>query len=162
MKPNSNTALYVALAAVVIAVIACFLPGAGSESQTPQPGSITNGTNYKYGISVGNTASLGVVPTNFAKILAGSCSLIASTYTIAASSTLGMDCAVTGVVSTDLVFAESATSTAGFGTGWSITGASASSTANFITVTVSNGTGASGVIPASIASSTKYQVYGTQ
>jgi hypothetical protein len=65
-----------------------------------------------------------------------------------------MDCAITGVISTDLVWAQFATSTAVL-QGWTITGSSASTTAGYVTLRVYNGTGGSAVIPASVASTTK-------
>lgn len=85
----------------------------------------------------------------------GTCSLIAPSFTVAASTTVSMDCAITGVVSGDIVFAQFATSTTA-GNGWAIDGASASTTSGFATLRVTNWTGASSVIPASLASSTKY------
>lgn len=156
--------------AIVIALIACV----GTFFASPSPSGPTageNGTRYPHGVSVGYTSSspggvaptdgkltIGVTGTPLADVKAGTCSLIASSYTVAASSTVPMDCAIANVVSTDVPFAQFATSsTATFG-GWSIRGASASTTAGFITISVVNGTGASGVIPASIASSTKYFV----
>lgn len=85
----------------------------------------------------------------------GTCSLIAPSFTVTASSTVAMDCAVTGVVSGDIVFAQFATSSAQF-LGWWIDGASASSTSGYITVRVTNGLGVAAVLPASLASSTQY------
>lgn len=159
MNQNSNVGPYVlALVAVVIAIVACFIP----KVTAPTAGSITTGTNFTHGISIGNTATLGVAPSNLSKVLAGTCSLIAATYTVAASTTAIMDCTVPGVVATDGVFAQFASSTVIGGGGWAIRGASASSTAGFITIDVVNSTGASNVIPASIASTTKFIVIGVQ
>lgn len=89
-------------------------------------------------------------------VITSTCSLIAPSFTVTASSTAVMDCAVTGVVTGDGVFAQFATTSAAFGGGWSIAGASASTTSGFITLLVANGTGATAVIPASVASTTKY------
>lgn len=154
---TSEKKLWVALIAVAIIAIG----GYWYPQVEKLAGSITTGTNFKYGISVGNTASLGVVPTNFSKIFGGTCSLIAPVYTVTASSTVAMDCAITGAVSTDLVDAWFATSTA-TGAGWSVVGSSASSTAGFITLRVVNNTGTNAIIPASIASSTDYWIFATQ
>lgn len=87
----------------------------------------------------------------------GSCSLISTNFTVAASTTVSMDCAVSGVISTDIVFGQFATSTT-LGNGWAIDGASASSTSGYITFRVTNWTGGSALIPASLASTTKYFV----
>lgn len=160
MNQKDSIARWGVLIAIVIAVVAMFLPIL-PDGQSAF-GAITTGTNFKYGISVGNTSSLGVAPTNIAKILGGTCSLIASSFTVAASTTVPMDCAITGVVSTDLVFGQFATSTQIGQGGWAVRGASASSTAGFITLTVVNSTGASNIIPASIASSSKYIIIGAQ
>lgn len=170
MNENSNFgSVALSVIAIVIAVLslgyAVSHVGVSQVAEVqPAAGGITIGTNYKYGISVGNTATLGTVPTNFSKILVNTCSLISNSFTVAATTSTAMDCAVTGVVSTDIVFAEFASSSVAtaFGPGWSVSGAAASSTAGFITLTVYNGTGVSGVIPASMASTTRYQVFGTQ
>lgn len=156
----SNRNLTIGLVvAIVIAIAGLFAPVLPNGQSVYQ--GITTGTNFKYGISVGNTAALGVVPTNFSKILGGTCSLIAGTYTIAASSSIAVDCAVTGAVSGDLVQAWFATSTSN-GAGWLVTQSSASSTAGFITLRIVNNNGVSLLLPASIASSTNYVIWSTQ
>lgn len=145
--------------AIVIAIIGCFLPILPEGGTVA--GAITTGTNFKFGISVGNPTVIGANPTNFKKILGGTCSLIANSFTVGASTTVPMDCAITGVLSTDKVFAQFATSSV-VGNGWEVQASSASSTAGFITLRVSNFSGASNVIPASIASTTQYFLFGTQ
>lgn len=147
----------VGLIAIVIAVFAI-----GLHSGAITFGGVDTGTAFPHGIQIGNPAKIGTNPTNLAKFLAGQCSLIASSYTVAASTTVPMDCAVKGEVNTDVPFAQFATSTQIGQGGWAIRGASASSTSGFITVSVVNSTGASGIIPASIASTTKYIVLGVQ
>lgn len=152
MTPQSNKGLWVALVAVAIIAVGslvCVL-----VQKAPLPGGITNYDEVDTtALRVGGTNS-----TRLGLLSFGTCSLIANTFTVAASSTVPMDCAITGVVSTDGVFAQFATSSQiGLG-GWSIRGASASSTSGFITLSVVNGTGASNVIPASLASTTKYIV----
>lgn len=119
----------------------------------PSFGGITNYNELDADVlRIGGTSG-----TRLAYINTGTCSLIASSFTVAATTTQAMDCAITGVVSTDGVFAQFATSTTATAIGgWQIRGASASTTAGFITMSVVNGTGASAVIPASIASTTKY------
>lgn len=103
------------------------------------------------GLQIGNSGS------GIAQLQEGKCSLIASTFTVTASTSVSMDCSVTGVQSGDVVVGMFATTTpTTAGPGWEITRASASSTNGFITFNVTNGTGASAVIPASLASTTQY------
>lgn len=155
---KANIALGTGLVAIVIAIVSIFsVHSLGGQVA----GSTTPGTRFVHGLTIGNPAVLGTNPTNLSKLLMGTCSLISGAYNIAASSTVAMDCAITGVVSTDGVFAQFATSTNAV-QGWSVAGASASSTAGYITLSVVNGTGAAAIIPASVASSTKYIILGSQ
>jgi len=141
---SSKTAFWLALVAIVIATGGYFYPQALF-------GEI--GTRWPNGVYIGSQASQ--VPLIRA-IDFGTCSLIAPSYTVAASTTVAMDCAATGALATDVnIIAQFATSTA-TGAGWLITGVSASSTADFLTLRVANNTGASAVIPASLASSTPW------
>lgn len=104
--------------------------------------------------------------TKITKFITGSCtSFTANTVgngdgiTQAASTTKNYDCAVTGVVSGDKVFAQFATSTPGTVNGWSIVGAKASTTSGYITLLISNLTGASRVPSGSgVGSSTSYWI----
>lgn len=145
---NKNSlALILAVVAIGIAI------GAVVYKVGPSFGGVTNYDEVDVSALKVNTTN----GTRLGAVMAGTCSLIANSYTVAASSTVQMDCAITGVVSTDGVFAQFASSTPGFG-GWSIRGASASSTAGFATISVVNGTGGSSLMPASIASTTKYIV----
>lgn len=151
---TSQKGLWTALIAVaIIAIGGYFFP------QVQQAfGGITTGSAFPHGISVGLPAT---APTNFATFKGGTCSLIMANFTIAASSSVATDCAVTGVVSTNLVEAWFASSTSN-GAGWIVTQSAASSTAGFITLHIVNNTGASAVIPALIASSTPYFLFQTQ
>lgn len=108
-------------------------------------------TRWGNGLYIGQTGNL-VSGLNWS-----TCSLIASSFTVAASTTVPMDCAVTGALSTDFVMAQFGTTTVPGATtgGWRIVGVSASSTSGYNTLQVRNDTGASAVIPAQIASSTK-------
>lgn len=156
---TSKVTIVGVVVAIVIALLAMGL--ALSASKSAAGVSFGGTTNYDEvdasALKIGGTNG-----TRLGLLSFGICQLIASTYTVAASTTIGMDCAITGVVPTDGVFAQFATSTQiGIG-GWSIRGASASSTAGFITVSVVNGTGASNTIPASLASTTKYIVLRSQ
>lgn len=146
---ESNKTLWAALIAVaIIAVGAYFYPHVASNLL----GGVTNYDEVDTSaLRVGGTNS-----TRLGLLSFGTCSLIAGSYTVAATTTVAMDCAITGIVATDGFFAQFATSSQSLAGGWSVRGASASSTAGFATISVVNGTGASSVIPASIASSTKY------
>lgn len=108
-------------------------------------------------LNITGGVTFGSSGTTFTQFQKGTCSLIAPSFTVAASTTVSMDCAVTGVVSGDIVFADFATSTVG-GNGWAVDGSSASTTSGFITLRVTNWTGASNVIQSSIASSTDYLI----
>lgn len=138
---------------IVLAIVAlAFSVGGYFHVAVPSFGGITNYNQVDTDVlRIGGTNG-----TRLAYLNTGTCSLIANNFTVAATSTVPMDCAVTGVVSGDGVFAQFATSTATQYGGWQIRGASASTTAGFVTISVVNGTGSSGVVPASTASSTKY------
>lgn len=142
---SSKGAFALAVVAVIIAIA-----GFVYHPATPSYGEI--GTRWPNGIYIGSIAS------NASKVSTmgfGTCSLIASSYTLAASTSLPFDCAVPTAVTGDAVDAWFATSTSA-GAGWLVTQSSASTTSGFITIDVVNNTGASAVIPASIASTTKY------
>ncbi|HEY1747831.1 MAG TPA: hypothetical protein VGG11_13850 [Xanthobacteraceae bacterium] len=106
-----------------------------------------NGTNGG-GLTVGSGSPI-------YQVLKGTAALIMSSYTVAATSTVAADIAVSGIQPGDLVFGMFATSTALYG-GWEVVSASASSTPGYATLRIVNDTGASAVIPASVASSTQY------
>lgn len=141
------------LIAIVIAVGGYTYPQLKSTVQN-----IAGVTNYD---EVDATAMKigGANGSRLGPIIAGTCSLISNAFSVTASTTKAMDCAVTGVVSGDIVQAWFPTSTITTG-GWQIVGASASTTSGFVTLSVYNGagTGASAIIPASLASSTEYEV----
>lgn len=145
----TDTKVWVALIAVAIIAAGGYLfPKAAA-------GLFGGVTNYDEvdasALRIGGTNS-----TRLGLLTFGTCNLIASSYTVAATTTVAMDCAITGATPTDGIFGQFATSTQIGSGGWSIRGASASSTAGFATFSVVNGTGASNVIPASIASTTKF------
>lgn len=150
----------VGVVALVVAIIGCYLPISSAVQQNF--GGITNydevdATAIRIGAGCGSGGS-SCAGTRLGGVYAGSCSLIANTFTVTASTTKAMDCAIAGLVSGDGVEIMFATSTAA-GTGWSVVGASASSTSGFATIRVANNTGADAVIPASIASSTVYEAF---
>ncbi len=143
----------VAVIALIIAIIGLFYP---QISQTVQRlGGVTNYDEVDAtAIKIGGTSGSRIGP-----IISSTCSLIATSYSVAATTTVAMDCAVTGVVSGDIVFAQFATTTpAAGGNSWVVAQASASSTSGFITLNVANWTGKTTMMPASVASSTQYLV----
>lgn len=151
---KSQTALWVGLVAVaILALVAIAIPKTitvqtAQDNSQPSFGGVTNYDEV-------DTTALRVGGANSARlgfINAVKGSLVASNFSVAASTTVSMDVAVPGMVSGDIVLAQFATSTVP-GNGWEITGASASTTAGFATLRVSNWTGASNIVPASIASS---------
>lgn len=150
------TSTRVTIVGVVVAIVIALLALGIALSNKTAPGSFGGVTNYDEldatAIKIGGSSGTRVGP-----VIASTCSLISASFTVAASTTVSMDCAVTGVVTGDTVFAQFATSTVA-GNGWAIDGASASSTSGFLTLRVTNWTGASNIIPASIASSTKFMV----
>lgn len=141
---------------VIIAIGGYFFPGAKEVTQTVLSGMPFVETQYfQRGVAIGDRGT--VIP----KLLQGSGAFIYTSSSVTASTTKAFDIAVTGVVSTDRVFVQTATTTAN-GAGWLITGASASSTAGYITVLVANNSGATGNVPRNIASSTPYLVIKAQ
>lgn len=145
----SIIAVGIAILAVLLAGVA--LVGVNNQSATTTLGASTPGTRFPHGVTIGLPTNS---PTNIADVKVVTCSAgIIGNNTVTASSTKAFDCAVTGIISTDIVFFSSA-STTQTSNGFVITGASASSTAGFITLLVSNLTGANNVVPYGIASGT--------
>lgn len=133
--------------------------GYNSADPITTTGLITAGSFSGTGAStITGSLTVGTNGTTLSQIQKGTCSLISNAFTVTASSSLSMDCAITGVVPTDVVFGQFATSTMASGPGWLINGAQASSTAGFITFTVSNLTGGNAVLPMRLASSTQYLI----
>lgn len=143
---------------LILLVALLGLVGGNHQSVDQRAGSVTTGSAFPHGVSIGLAVNS---PTNVAEIHTGTCALIYTNSSIIASSSTAFDCAVTGIVSTDVVFAQTSTTTAA-AAGWAIVGASASSTAGYITFNIVNNTGATGNIPRNIASSTPYLVIKTQ
>lgn len=135
--------------AFLLAVVCLVLLGVSNSGQAGQTaGGIggktsTEGTYIaQNGFGVGTEQSFTQIFSSSGKLQTGStCALIVNT-TIAATSTKNYDCAVTGVTPNDIVLAGTiASSTPAQGSVF-VVGASASSTAGFITFTVVNLTGA--------------------
>lgn len=131
----------------IIAIVGLFTP-AGKAVVTRLGGATNFDEVQATTIKIGGTNGSRIGP-----IIATSCVLTYSNSSVVASTTAAFDCPVTGVVSTDLVFVQTATTTAN-GAGWLITGAAASTTADWVTVRVANNSGATGNIPRNIASGT--------
>lgn len=114
------------------------------------------GTSQQFAVSNAGSLTLGTSGTATAGLNWSRCALIASTYSVTASTTVPMDCALTGASPNDFVMAQFGTTTVPTATvgGWRIVGASASSTAGYDTLQIRNDTGATAIIPAQIASST--------
>lgn len=157
------------LASVVALVIACV------SLYTPHNGKIFGGTtNYdtlaSTGLQVGANCNNGFATcsgTLESGFNFGTCYVQASSITIAASSTATVDCqagttgtqsALTGVSTNDNVSVQFSTTTPTTFQGLTVLGASASSTAGYITMKVYNGTGTTFTWIAS-ASTTQYHVY---
>lgn len=165
-----NSAFIVALVAVVIAIAAFFFPSAGSNIL----GAVGSWTNY-YGVSsaqqrvgsgcddeFGTCTGTTVSGFNF-----GTCYVQSASATISASSTATVDCqastngtqsALTGVTTNDSVSVMFSTTTPTTYEGLQILGASASSTAGYITMKVFNGTGTTFTWTAA-ASTTQYRAW---
>lgn len=128
-------ALYVVIIATLVLATSAFF--AQKNSSEAVGGTSNTNSDLKItppgSLSVGTTSSA----TAFTFIKKGTCNLVGGT--IAATSTGFADCAVTGALAGDLVFATFATSSPGA----TIVGARASSTAGFITVKILNLSGAS-------------------
>lgn len=104
----------------------------------------------------GGTMVIGASGSSITQVLKGIGSIIGN-RSVTASTTAAFDIAVTGAVSGDTCFAMAA-STTQTSIGFNIVGCSASTTANFITLLVSNATGAAAVVPYPIASATQFMV----
>lgn len=136
----------VALVAIVIALVSL---GFVFSHKSPSFSGVTNYDEVDAtAIKIGGTNGSRMGP-----LIASACSFTAD-MTVTATSTVQVDCAVTGVVSGDRVFAQLATSTAQGGSpqkygGWLITDAIASTTAGQVTLTLANNTGADAIPSAS-------------
>lgn len=115
-------------------------------------------------VSLTSTFKLGANGTTESRINSGFCNIQASGTTIAASSTKVVDCgagttggtALTGVTAGDRCFLGQSTTTPATSNGLIIAGASASSTAGFITAVLSNLTGATFTWTAAASTSLPY------
>lgn len=150
----------VAGVALVLAVIALFVSFASHErvalGSTGQPATVVpNAQWFSGGETVGLTGTFNK-NTQF-----GICNLIGGAAGIAASSTANFDCAVKGIVRGDTIFGDlgaNAPTTPGFG--FNISKAVASTTAGFITFSITNFSGAATTtLGANLTSGIEYLTY---
>lgn len=160
---NRNAGV-IALVAIVIAIGGYFYPQVQSAI-IRSFGGITNydevdASAMRIGSGCNNGVGSSCTASRIDAFNTSTCNLVGSAYTIAATSSALFDCAATGVVSGDNVDINFSTSTVATNlVGWLITGRIASTTQNgFITLRVSNLTGASAVLPAELASSTAWMI----
>lgn len=123
-------------------------------------------------VSMTSSFTVGSNGTAFTRINGGLCNIKSAVATLAASTSVAVDCgggalgatALTGVTAGDRVFLQQSTTTpsisAGAGTGLTILGVSASSTSGFITAILFNGTG--GTFTWTTAASSSWQYYVTK
>jgi len=137
-------------------VIAIFIGGffAGSSMSSNDLRGSTSATWTAANLVSQGTLKVGTNGTVIGDILSGSCT-ISGNAPITATTAAPFACAVAGAGDGDVVMVQQATTTS---SGFSIVGASASSTAGFITISVANRSGADGAVPSSIASGTRYWV----
>lgn len=159
---NNTTANIVSAIATVIACIAIFIALGSSHTAPKSFGGVTNYDTLKVtGLQVGANGSL------IGSVAAGFCNLAPSGTTLAASTTVAIDCqgsavgspevALPGVLTGDVAEVSFSTTTPTTFQGLQIRGASASSTPGFLTVLVYNGTGNTFTWTAAATSSLIYQ-----
>lgn len=148
---------------VVALVIAIFAWYSSTTGSVPSFGGTTNYDEIDVaGIRIGANCNQGgnanCQGTRLGGVYAGTCALISGNDSVTASTTANFDCVVPNLVSTDGIEAQFGTSTAQ-ALGWWIVGASASTTAGHATIQVANGSGATALVPAPIASSTQFEAF---
>ena len=123
------------------------------------------GTRFPNGLAVGTTATvtqnkitIGNSGTAVGNLLFGTCNLLGMDVSQAASTTASYDCAVTGATAASIVLAQLSTTTQNTSVlNWAVTSAKGSTTADYITLRVSNLAGTALVPSASaVGSSTNY------
>lgn len=144
------------IAGWVIAGIVVGLVIAGLTTQNNVGGIYNNVTNEFYsGVRVGTN------PKTLKEV--GTCELIGTNVSQAASSTRPYDCIVANAQSGDFVVSNISRGTALTSLGWSIVGASASTTNGYITFVIANQTGGARTPSTdAVGSSTPYFVISTR
>ena len=171
MSKESKLTLILACVALVVSFVSLGLPKQKAQPEDkPAGGTVHNvQEDFTAGVSIGGTEVLSSARalsvasaainggTSLTYLKKGTCNLI-GTPTIVATSTQAMDCSVSGVVVGDTVFVQLATTTPSTFQGWRIMGANASSTSGYLTVKLSNQTGADAVPPITVTSSVQYLI----
>lgn len=115
------------------------------------------GYNTAKSIKTTGDLTIGTSGTALVNMVVGTCNLIGTDASQAASSTVAYDCAVTGLTSSDVFIAMLASTTArGGSSSWEISSSKASTTAGFGTVLLSNNGPAAVPSATSVGSSTQY------
>ena len=135
--------------------------GGGSNVGSNATTTISNPHVYTNSISIGTTTAANTI----SRVFRGKCEILDYNVIQVSSSTKAYDCSVSGVESTDLVFAQFSTSTApGSGLAtfmtpvWDIVSAKASTTNGYITVLIRNDGPNKRPSDSGIASSTEYLI----
>ena len=130
--------------------------GHTKQFQVSNAGAVTAAGITNTGASTAaGTTTLGASGTPITQLLKGTCSLIGS-FSITATTTAAMDCAVSGALAGDTVFYTLATTTPTTNLGWRVVGANASTTAGYLTFKLQNLTGADAVPPITVTSSVQF------
>lgn len=158
---------------IILFLVFSFVKGGGNTFGAPAGSDLTTSanpysfTNTRTGVTMASTTvttfRVGTDGSPLTAFLKGTCTLgtlgaASIDASHAASTTKSYDCPVTGARSGDTVIAQIATSSSNTLTnGWVVVGARASSTNDYISVTISNLTGAAAVPSATrVGSSTSY------
>lgn len=143
---NNNSALSIFLSALALIGVVGLGAYVFTHGPTKSYGGVTNYDSLQV-----KTLQVGTNGTIIGSVVTGTCSLLPAATTIAASSTVAVDCQgsvtgqpavpLTGVNAGDAVQLGFGTTSPTTYTGLQIRGASASSTSGYITVNIFNGTG---------------------
>lgn len=158
MNNRNASSTFLALGALLLGIASILL----SLTHTPNVGGVTNyDTLFVKSLKVGPNGSI------IGGVYASACNLLPAATTIAATTTLAVDCQasavglpqlpLTGVQAGDAVQIQQSTTTPTLFEGLQIRGASASSTPGYITVLVYNGTGNTYTWTSAATSSLVYQ-----
>ena len=153
------------LIGIAIALVAFLVGYSIKSSPSPLAGGVdafdvVSANSLRIGSGCGSTQSP-CTGTTMSQVMSGTCNLVGMDVSHAATTSKAYDCAITGIVSGDKIFATMATTSAGNTfQGWRIAGATASSTSGFATLSIYNGTGAAVTVPSSsqVGSSTQYLI----
>lgn len=160
---KTNFALGISVVALVIAGLLYFggvMPSFGSATACTDGYTCFTNVEVQGNQVTDGTTQMGSSGTAISKVLTGTCTLLAN-FSIAATSTRDVDCAVTGVVEGDKVFLSLSTTTGnGIASQYSIVGTHASTTSGFVTAKLLNltGTAATPAATANFGSSTQYYI----